>query len=100
MPKELWPYDNYRSTHSYNLQLAVCDWTFSLRISSALCCNSTTCEQVGTCDDLFMALCFRSPNTIREDRVTCPQLIVGVGRDITDRELTPSSFVTGNVSDS
>ena len=79
------------------LQLAVCDWTFSLRISSAQCCDSPACEQVGTCDDLFIGLCLRDPGHTVLDRVSCPIFIAGTGANITDRELTPADIVDANV---
>ena len=79
------------------VQLAVCEWTFSLWISSAQCCDSTACEQVGTCDDFFIALCLRDPGHIVLDRESCPIFIAGDGRDIIGRQLSPANIVTSNV---
>ena len=72
-------------------------WTFSLHISSARCCSDSACESLGTCDDLFMAVCLRAPETIEEYRENCPYYIAGNSSAITDRELTSENLVDANV---
>lgn len=81
------------------LQFALSNWTFSLRLSSIQCCESPSCELVGTCNDLFVALCLlRESNRTTLDRQSCPLLIAG--HDIIDRQLTPADGVDSFVRNS
>ena len=75
-----------------SLQLVRGAWTFSLRVSSARCCTSpTSCEQVGSCEDLAIGICLRSPDTPVEDRESCSVFfLTDNGSDIIDRQLTPA----------
>ena len=68
-----------------------------MRISSAQCCNSPTCSEIGTCDDVFLSLCLRNPNTVTVDRQSCLHFIAGYGINITNRQLTPADIVRGSV---
>ncbi|CAI8000444.1 hypothetical protein GBAR_LOCUS2940, partial [Geodia barretti] len=67
-------------------------WSFSLRVSSARCCTSpTSCEQLGSCEDLAIGICLRSPDTPVEDRESCSVFfLTDNGSDIIDRQLTPA----------
>ena len=73
-----------------SLQLVGGAWSFSLRVSSARCCTSpTSCEQVGSCEDLAIGICLRSPDTPVEFLELCSVLFLADnGRDIIDRQLT------------
>ena len=71
------------------LQLAVCNWTFSLRVSTGSCCNSLGCEQIGSCDDVAVGICLRNPDTLLEDIRNCPAFFTGSGSDIIGTVLTP-----------
>ena len=77
--------------------MAVCSYSFSIRIASAQCCESPECEQAGGCEDLFIAVCVRQPNTTKMDRQTCSLFIAGNGSDIINRDLTPADIVKTNV---
>ena len=70
------------------LQLVVCSWTFSLRVSTGRCCNSLGCEQIGSCDDVGVGICLRNPDTSLEDLQNCPIFFTGSGRDIIGTALT------------
>lgn len=69
-----------------------------MRIDAGRCCSSVTCEEIGTCDDVFIGICIRKSNTAMENRTNCPYFIAGNGSDINRRELTPDDVVNLNVS--
>ena len=72
------------------LQLAMCNWTFSLRVSTG------RCEQIGSCDDVGVGICLRNPDTSLEDIQSCPTFFSGNGSDIIGRLLTQEDDI--NVS--
>ncbi|CAI8000445.1 hypothetical protein GBAR_LOCUS2940, partial [Geodia barretti] len=68
------------------------------RVSSARCCTSpTSCEQLGSCEDLAIGICLRSPDTPVEDRESCSVFfLTDNGSDIIDRQLTPADAFRSN----
>lgn len=52
---------------------------------------------MGGCEDLFVFVCVRQPNTTKMNREACSFFIAGNGTDIINRDLTPADVININV---